>query len=163
MQGLTEWLGRRGSALAAALDHQREPICELVSIRLAKTYPSLCYDATRIDAESFQKLTFHEAPRRFHRVLQTLLRLAAIELIEREYRWGWGILPRYGVTAEHMLNQVRWYFASARSFVDLDAEDQEQFEALERAILQIIAHVTGAAGAPPNAGMNGGSHLLNAP
>jgi hypothetical protein len=164
MHALTEWLGRRGNSIAAALESQREPICESVSLQLETTFPALCYDLMRADAAAFQKHTYHEVPRRFHRVMQVLLRLASVEVIEREYRWAWGILPRYGVTSEQLLAQVRWYFAAMRTRATLDADDLPHLEALEQTILQIIAQITAVAliihQSQAGAVLNGAAHAL---
>ena len=88
------WLAGRGPSIAEALEKQREQICESVSNQLATNFPKLCYDPTRYDAVAFQELTYHETPRRFHRLLQVLLRLQSLAVIEREYRWGWPVVQR---------------------------------------------------------------------
>jgi hypothetical protein len=110
--------------------------------RLAAAFPNLCYDPTRTDALVFQQHSFHETPRRFHRLLQVLLHFQASIVIEREYSWGWKILQRYGVERYHMLAQVRFYFEESRANVQLEAEDAVQFARLEAMILQVIEQVT---------------------
>jgi len=139
---LDAWLARRGNVVAATLDSSHESICDRVSARLAAQFPTLCYDAGRPDAYAFQQHTFHETPRRFHRLLQVLLQFQALEVIEREYRWGWPILQRYGVDQRHLLAQVQFYFEAVRDVAPLDGDDQEPLAELEAAILQVVEQVT---------------------
>jgi hypothetical protein len=142
MRKLAAWLDGYGPGIAEALEHQREPICDNVSNQLAARFPTLCYDATRYDAIAFQQLTYHETPRRFHRLVQVVLYLKSLEVIEREYHWGWPIMRRYGVERHHMLAQARWYFDAVRIYVPLSHEDHAQMSDLATAILCIIETVT---------------------
>lgn len=152
MLKLEAWLAKRGPSIAEALEHQRELICDGVSNQLATNFPTLCYDPTRYDAIAFQQLTFRETPRRFHRLVQVLLRLQSLEVIEREYRWGWPIVRRYGVERHHLLAQVRWYFDAAHMHVHLQLEDGAQMRDLANTTLCIIEEVTGdALPRPPDA------------
>jgi hypothetical protein len=155
MLTLEEWLAQRGAGLATALDNHRELICGTVSTRLATSFPTLCYDASRADAQAFQQHTYHETPRRFHRLLQVMLHFQAIEVIEREYRWGWPVLQRYGVERYHLLAQVRFYFEAARAHLRIGEADRTQLEELEAMILQIISQV---AHTPAAAQSNGHLH-----
>jgi len=142
MLKLEVWLAQSGPRIAEALESQRELICDSVSNQLATSFPTLCYDPTRYDAIAFQQLTYHETPRRFHRLVQVLLLLQSLEVIEREYRWGWPVVRRYGVERHHMFAQVRWYFEAAREHVALNPEDGAQMNDLATAILRIIEAVT---------------------
>jgi hypothetical protein len=155
MRALELWLAQRGPTLASTLDSSREPICDMVSTRLANSFPLLCYDPSRTDAVPFQQNTFHETPRRFHRLLLVLLNFQALNVIEREYRWGWSLLQRYGVERYHLLAQVRFYFEAAQANVRLDGEDRAQIERLEAMILRTIERVTLAELSPRR---NGHSH-----
>jgi len=38
--------------------------------------------------------------------VQTALQFQTLAVVEREYRWGWGILQRYGVERQHLLALV---------------------------------------------------------
>ena len=138
------WLSTHGPALALALDARREIICETVSARLAAAYPALCYIPKRFDAETFQQLTFDKTPDRFHRVLVAGLRVNSLALIEREYAWSWEVLPRYGVTAQHLQAQVRWYFEVARAHLATQLDDLGPLAQLEAAILAAVDRVTNA-------------------
>lgn len=138
MSTLDHWLAARGPSIAGALEERREQICESVSVRFADAFRSLCYDDSRPDADSFQRLTFHETPRRFHRLLQVVLRLQAPSVVEREYRWSAGILPRFGVTDRHMLALVRWYFEAARVAIAIDSSDRQHLNLLEVQVVQMI-------------------------
>jgi hypothetical protein len=139
---LETWMEQRGPVVAAALDSQAEMICGQVSARLASEFPTLCYFPSRIDAVAFQQHTFREVPLRFHRTVQALLFSSSLAIIEREYRWGWAILTRYGVTQEHLLAQIRWYFEAAQAFTQLDADDRAQLSALAAATLAAVERVT---------------------
>jgi hypothetical protein len=133
------WLDSRGPVLALALEDRRERICDFVSSHFAEQFSTLMLDTNRPDAASFQQNAFYESPRRFHRLLQVALRLQAIMVIEREYRWSWGILPRFGVTQRHMVALVRLYFEAARKFISLDGVDRSYVDELEETVLQTIA------------------------
>lgn len=153
MAGLEHWLIQRGPTIARALDDRREPICAVVSSRLAMTFPTLCFDPARPDALAFQQRTFHETPRRFHRLIQVVLVLQTLEVITREYRWGWQVVSRYGVQQEHMLAQVRWYFEAAQSHITLSPTDRTQMHNLAAAVFQRVTHAIGEAPHPPSNGI----------
>lgn len=142
MHHLDPWLAQRGPALAVALESQREPICDEVASRLATTFPTLCYDPGRPDAQQFQQQTYQETPRRFHRLIQVLLLFQTLSVIEREYRWGWPLLQRYGVERRHLLTHIRFYFEGTRAKVALSAEDVANLALLEAEILAIVEQVT---------------------
>jgi hypothetical protein len=141
MLTLDTWLATRGPGFATLVESRREPICDLVAARLASAFPSLCYDPQRPDALEFQRLTYHQTPRRFHRLIQVVLLLQTPEVIDREYRWGWPILQRYGVGRQHVLSQVRWYFEATRTLTTPDPLDAPYLEALEDKALQIIDQI----------------------
>ena len=143
------WLTQRGPVIAPMLDDQREPICAAVSSRLAMNFPTLCFDPDRPDAHAFQQRTFHETPRRFHRLVQVVLVLQTMAVITREYRWGWEVISRYGVQQHHMLAQVRWYFEAARAHVMLPPEDGARMDDLATSILRIVKDVTSDPLYPP--------------
>lgn len=142
MTAFNAWLATRGPEIAKSLDSQRDQICGIVSTRLATVFPTLCYDTSRPDAAYFQQHTFVEVPRRFQRVLQAVLMFQSLAVMEQEYRWGWSILPSYGVTRQHMLTQVRWYFDALRISLPLDAADSLHLSTLEGSILEIIDRIT---------------------
>lgn len=132
------WLDSRGPVVALALEDRRERICEFVSSHFAEQFSKLMFDQSRPDAESFQQNAFYETPRRFHRLLQVALRLQVITVIEREYRWSWSILPRFGVNQRHMAALVQLYFEAVRSFASIDGPDRAYIDELEAVVLQNI-------------------------
>jgi hypothetical protein len=136
------WLATRGPGFAMVLESQREKICDSVASRLASAFPTLCYDPNRPDALEFQQLTYSQTPRRFHRLIQVVLLLQSLEVIEREYRWGWPILQRYGVGRQHLLSQVHWYFEGSHALAAPDPVDVPYLEALEGKVLQMIEQIT---------------------
>src|SRR3954469_10737766 len=131
MLTLDTWLATRGPGFATVLESRREQICDMVAARLASAFPTLCYDPHRPDALEFQRITFYQTPRRFHRLIQVVLLLQSLEVIEREYRWGWPLLQRFGVTQQHMLSQARWYFEVSYALTTPDPIDMPYLEALE--------------------------------
>src|ERR1043165_9537557 len=135
MLKIEAWLAERGPRIAETLESQREPICDSVSNQLATEFPTLRYDPSRYDPLTFQQPTYRETPRRFHRLIQVLLCLQSLQVIEREYRWGWPVVRRYGVERYHMYAQVRWYFEAARAYVALHPEDVAQIDLLAAEIL----------------------------
>ncbi len=144
MQSLETWLGARGSTLAQALDKQRDMICDQVTRKLATSYPDLCPNLPSEDPELSQQIMFQQTPQRFHTMLLAALRFGTLAIIEREYRWLWGIVQRFGVERPHLLQQVRWYFEAARACAPLSLEDRAWLSVLESAIEQIVLTVTSA-------------------
>ncbi|MGB9752732.1 hypothetical protein [Roseiflexus castenholzii] len=142
MQSLETWLGARGSMLAQALDAQRDIICEHVARKLATNYPDLCPNLPAEDPELSQQIMFQQTPQRFHTMLLAALRFRTLAIVEREYRWLWGIVQRFGVERSHLLQQVHWYFEAARTFASLSLEDLAWLRALESAIEQIVLTIT---------------------
>jgi hypothetical protein len=155
MGAFEDWLVQRGPVIARALDERREPICDAVSSRLAMSFPTLCFDASRPDAHAFQQRTFHETPRRFHRLLQVVLVLQTLEVITREYQWGWPVVSRYGVQPHHLLFQVRWYFEAAQAQTIQRPEDSARMAYLATTILRAIEEIT--SGRSPTHQNNGAS------
>ena len=139
---LEEWLAVRGEHYATALDAHREAICRAVTERLVATYPMLCYDVSRPDAADFQQTVYDKTPRRFHRLIQVVLRLQSIVVIEREYRWGWPILQRYQIEQAHLISHVRWYFEASRKYAPLTRTDRRPFAQLEAATIRIVRTIT---------------------
>jgi hypothetical protein len=142
MATLETWLESSGARVAAQLDDQRDLICDLVSNRLSVAFPSLCYDPSRPDAVAFQRLSFIETPRRFHRLMQVVLRFQTLMVIDREYRWGWPIMQRFGVSRHHILSHVRWYFDVVRTSSTIDSADLPYIEQLASRVLQIVGQAT---------------------
>ncbi|HEX9441464.1 MAG TPA: hypothetical protein VF909_17390 [Roseiflexaceae bacterium] len=136
------WLKAHGPQLADRLEAQREPICDVVAARLETVFPSLGCDLLRAGTATFTQNVYQASAYGFHRLLQVALRFQTMSVIEGEYRWAWGILPRYGVTQNHLRAQMRWYFKAARIAVALDAADQTFVDALEVLIADVIARVT---------------------
>ncbi|MGQ9550458.1 MAG: hypothetical protein ACUVSY_16550 [Roseiflexus sp.] len=145
MQSLEAWLGTRGPALAQALDAQRSAICEEVSRRLRAEYPDLCPNLSSDDPELSQQIMFQQTPQRFHVILLAALRFHTLAVVEREYRWLWGIVQRFGVNRLHLLQQVRWYFEAAQMFAPLSHEDRTCLTQLESAIEHMILTITSSA------------------
>ena len=95
---LEQWLFNSGPAYAERLEAQADPLCRSVTTLMMTAYPDLCYLPNRPDAATFQQRTFTETPKRFHRLMQVVLRFQTLMVIDREYRWGWPIMQRFGVS-----------------------------------------------------------------
>ncbi len=150
MQSLETWLGARGHILAQTLDLRRDAICEQVTRKLATSYPDLCPNLPAEDPEISQQIMFQQTPQRFHTMLLAALRFGTLAIIEREYRWLWGIVQRFGVERLHLLQQVRWYFEAVDTLVQLSLEDRAWLHALESAIEQIVLSATTIPPQPPS-------------
>ncbi len=142
MQSLETWLGARGHTLAQTLDLRREAICEQVTRKLATSYPDLCPNLPAEDPEISQQIMFQQTPQRFHTMLLAALRFGTLAIIEREYRWLWGIVRRFGVERLHLLQQVHWYFEAVDTLVQLSREDRAWLHARSSAIEQIVLNAT---------------------
>lgn len=136
------WLMNNGGTLAAALDAHRDVICTTLTARLAAAFPMLCYDPNRSDSHAFHQQTLRRTPHRLHSLIQASLRLRSLAIVEREYRWAWPLVQRYGVTRQHLIAQVYWYFEVARSVVRLEDADRAALNALEISVVQIVERAT---------------------
>lgn len=135
MRAIDDWLIEHGNRVAAELDRRAEQLCRMVSAQLERTYPNLCLDADRADAANFQKHMFEESPRRLHRLLQTALRLRAVEIIPRECQWMLDLAPQYGIANQHMYAMTRWYFEAARTLATIDSADRRALDMIEQLFL----------------------------
>lgn len=137
-----QWVLTNGSSLAAALEAHRETICTTLSTRLGASFPSLCYDLSRFDGRAFQKMALRRSPERLHKLVQSTLRTGNLALIEREYRWVWTAVQRFGVNHLPLIVQVHWYFEVARTAPQLTDDDRTVLSMLEQETLSIVAGVT---------------------
>lgn len=137
-----QWLTVRGPVYAQQIDAHADALCGAVTMRLSAMFPALCYDAVRPDAELFQQQTFRETSRRFHCLIQVVLRLQSLIVVEQEYRWAMHVLPRYGVQPQHMLALVHLYFDLAHALVPPNNSDESYVMALEHVVTRIIEAVT---------------------
>jgi hypothetical protein len=142
MSSFDIWFANQGPKIAAAIDAQRTSLCDAVAQRLAEAFPRLCFDPARLDARSFQLKAYRNTPLRFHRTLQVVLTFQSPDVLAREYRWAWSILPRYGVEQYHLLSHVRWYFETVHEFVPIDPGDEAPLKELEAVILHKVAEST---------------------
>lgn len=136
------WMRTNSRSLAAALDAQREAICAALTMRLGAAFPMLCYDPERFDGRGFQQMTMRRTPLRVHKLIQTALRLQNLSLIEREYRWAWPLVQRFGVHRQHLIAQVNWYFEVAHTLTRLEDADRAALHALEVAVIQMVERAT---------------------
>lgn len=132
MRALEGWLNSSGNRVAAELEERGEQICKLVSEQMMRSFASVCDAPDRVDNEAMKKNAFVDSPKRVHRLTQTALRLRAVEIIERECRWSLDVLPRYGVTRQHMHAMVHWYFEAARTLTNIDSADRRSLDIIEQ-------------------------------
>ena len=136
------WLQTNSDSLAAALDGQREAICATLTTRLLATFPRLCYDPKRVDGRAFQRMTMRQTPQRLHLLIQSALRLRNLGMIERQYRWGWPMVQRFGGHRQHLITHIYWYFEVARATLKLENSDRAALSALETEIVQMVERAT---------------------
>lgn len=142
MRAIDDWLIEHGNRVAVELDRRADHICKTVGTQLERAYPGLCHDPNRPDAAQFQHQVFFESPRRMHRLLQTALRLRAVEIIERECKWLLVVAPKYGVTSQHMYAMARWYFEAARTLATIDSADRRALDMIEQLFLTAFEYKT---------------------
>lgn len=139
-----EWLTLRGPMYAQQIDVHTDALCSAAAMRLSSQFPALCYDPARPDAETFQQHMFRETPRRFHRLMQVVLRVQSLAVVEQEYRWAMTLLPRHGVQAQHLLVFIQIYFEVVRALVPPAQQDAPYVDTLESVIARIVEAVTAA-------------------
>jgi hypothetical protein len=140
MRALEDWLINSGNRVATELDRRADIICKNVSQQLERNFVQMGYNPERIDAVEFQQKMFVESPRRMHRLVQTALRLRAVEIIERECKWLLTALPIHGIERHQMYAMVRWYFESARTFAIIDSADRRSLDILEQVFLHALEY-----------------------
>lgn len=145
MRALEDWLINSGNRVATELDRRSDVICKMVSQQLERNFMQMGYNPERIDAVQFQQKMFAESPRRMHRLVQTALRLRAVEIIERECKWVLTALPVHGIEQHQMHAMVRWYFEAARTFATIDSADRRSLDILEQVFLQALDYKSTAA------------------
>jgi hypothetical protein len=138
MRAIEGWLNSSGNRVAAELEDRGEQICKLVTDQLVRTYTNLCRDPERIDNQEMQRHAYVESPRRIHRLVQVVLRLRTVEVIERECAWSLTVLPRYGVTRQHMQAMVHWYFEAARTLTNIDSADRRSLDMIEHIFINAL-------------------------
>ncbi len=127
--------------MAALLDSKRDAICAQASGLIKSRFPALCYDPTRPDAIEFQQSMFHGTPQRIHDLMQVVLQLHTLGSINDEYSWSWGLLPRYGVTGDHLLAFMRMYFDIVKHEVAMAPEDLDGLNLLEKTVIDRITAI----------------------
>jgi hypothetical protein len=136
-----EWLAQRGTVIADLLDAHVDGICDATSAQILRAFPSLCYDPHRFDAVAFQRSAIRQTPHRLHKLVRFVLVFQSMAVVEQEYRWACGVMPRYGVNRTHMLATAGWYFNAARAQVPFGARDKVFFNGMKQMFLQTITHV----------------------
>ncbi|HEU4327487.1 MAG TPA: hypothetical protein VFS21_30390 [Roseiflexaceae bacterium] len=142
MSDLKEWLIERGPTVAQVLAADGDSICAAVSARLERAFPDLCNDPARPDREAFRRTTVVRSPQRLHALVRLALMSHSLAVFEREYRWLWGVVRRYGVEQRHLLGMAGWYFNAARDLPAL-ANDRRGLLTLKRAVTAVIRETTG--------------------
>jgi signal transduction histidine kinase len=128
---------------AVLFDEQRDAICQQVTFYLERCFPTLCLDSQRPDSTRFQRMAYEQTPRRFHRMLQIVLRTGAIRIVTHEFQWVWQVVPRYGVNNRHILAMVGWYFNAARDQLELSSQERDNLYRLKRTLLAIVSETIG--------------------
>ena len=120
-----------------------ENLIEIVALKLAEVYPELGQIPGRPNGTPWREQIYSETPRRFHLMLQVVLRCQALDVIEQEYRWAWNLLPRFGIRQEHLLSQVKWYFESMEELIGVERRDRVHFESFKAAVTERVWRSTG--------------------
>ncbi|MCB0076349.1 MAG: MerR family transcriptional regulator [Anaerolineales bacterium] len=142
-QALSGWLRERGSYLADEFEFAKDRTCGTVALKLAEVYPELGQIPGRPNGTPWREQIYSETPRRFHLMLQVVLRCQALDVIEQEYRWAWNLLPRFGIRQEHLLSQVKWYFESMEELIGVERRDRVHFESFKAAVTERVWRSTG--------------------
>ncbi|MEI7646030.1 MAG: hypothetical protein WCJ55_17310 [Chloroflexales bacterium] len=102
------------SRLAGQLSRQNRSLCEQVSARLLATYPELT-QSLRLEENYTPIARLSEvAVERLNDLVRSVLLFDLPSLADQELRWARGMLPRSGVTPDHQMSLVRWFFEEVR-------------------------------------------------
>jgi hypothetical protein len=125
------------SRLAEQLDSHHEPICHRVAARLLRSYPELM-QTLRLD-ERHQPVPrlAQVSVERMSELVRSVLLFELPSLADKEFTWAHDILVRSGVTQQHQLSMVRWFFEELRR-TPLGPAELELAREIERHFLSVI-------------------------
>lgn len=128
------------TALAEQLHVQQQPLCKQVAQRMLRAFPELgrmmrleeCYTPTdRLSQMAVERL---------NELVRAVLLFELPALADSELVWAHGVLPRHGVTYEHQVAMIRWFFEEVRRLT-LSPSERELARELENYFLQAIGQV----------------------
>jgi hypothetical protein len=77
---------------------------------------------------------------RLCRMLQAILLFETLTIAEQEFRWAGGVLPRNGVTHQHQLSMLRWFFEEINQ-LSLEPAEIALLAGIEQHIITVIDSV----------------------
>lgn len=121
-------------AVANALEARREEIGALVADSLAYALPMVGLSPALEDRAARHHERMRTTAQRFHQAVQTGV-LFDWSMVAHEFSWGGRVLPRHGVTADHLQTLIDTYFQAAATL----PWGEEERAALERIAAKVRA------------------------
>jgi hypothetical protein len=122
--------------LAARLKKERDGLCRRLTPRLLAAFPEIARMLKLEGDVSIEERLNEAACERFCGLVQAICVFESLSVVDQEFRWAIGVLPRNGVSYDHQMSMVRWFFEELRR---LGLEDDEA--QLAREMESYITHL----------------------
>ncbi len=126
--------------LAARLGTPPTQLYERVASRLLQAFPeltrSLYLEGSISPIQRLSKVSVE----RLGELVRSVLLFELPSLVDNELTWAYGVLPMRGVTYEHQVSMVRWFFEELGK-LPLEPAELNVARELESYFLRIVAQV----------------------
>jgi hypothetical protein len=112
-------------------------LCIQVATRLLRAFPELTRTLRLEENYGATERLSRMAVERLSALAQAMLVFELPSLADNELQWASGVLPRNGVTYEHQVTMVRWFFEELRRF-ELAPDDLATIYQLELYLLNQV-------------------------
>ncbi len=129
--------------LAQKLSTHRTRICTHVTSRLLLAFPELVHILRMEAAMSVEARLSEVAVERLYELVRAILLFGLPSLADQELRWAIGVLPRSGVTTEHQVVMIRWFFEETRK-IELTPTEVAITQELEQYMHDLLMTLTRA-------------------
>jgi len=128
------------ASLAARLSQERTQLCRRVSARLLVAFPEL-KQMLQLEGSIAPEIRLSEvSTERFCELLRGALIFETYSLLDQEFGWAVGVLPRYGVTYQHQSSMAHWFFAELYH-LGMDTTELNLARDMEAYTLELIRRV----------------------
>jgi hypothetical protein len=110
------------SRLAGRLKRERDGLCRRLTPRLLAAFPEIARMLKLEGDVSVEERLNEAACERFCGLVQAICVFESFSVVDQEFRWAIGVLPRNGVSYDHQMAMVRWFFEELHR---LGLEDDE--------------------------------------
>lgn len=123
--------------LAARLRDNQEIVCQRTAARLLTAFPDMPQLLKLEGGISPEERVRKMAVDRFRELVRAALIFETFELMDQEFAWASGVLPRYGVVYEHQAAMIRYFFDELRR-LGLEPGELDVAYELEHHALEVV-------------------------